>query len=202
MVTEGSVFKFFNSGKGKRIRIDVESSNSGPGLCVQISQEPGTSPANATAFTEEKESCTNSCSNRQRTNSGMSVDEDTECSDAKNFSNHLDHENNGQCNRQNPKIDSHLMEEEKLILMPEEAIFLSFGVGCLAIYNLQGDAVDYRQCWKNLVTINPNFPTHYAAYHYYRGKNWVPKDGHNYGASYGKNEVLWTLILIPMIMYF
>lgn len=76
------------------------------------------------------------------------------------------------------------IEEERLILMPEEAIFLSFGVGCLTIHGPSGGSVGYRKVWRRLVEKNPEFPISYAAYHYFRSKNWVPKLGDSYGASY------------------
>lgn len=78
------------------------------------------------------------------------------------------------------------IEEERLILMPEEAIFLSFGVGCLIIHGPSGGSVGYRKVWRRLVESNPEFPITYAVYHYFRSKNWVPKLGDSYGASYRK----------------
>jgi len=179
----GPTTKYVKAGKGKRIRVDVESSRSGPELCVHISEEDA-----GTATETHPESI--DVGARHRSNSEMSVDGESDGTN-EGTSDKLDNSLDGShrpCHREDPrvhKIDTQkMLEEEKLILMPEEAIFLSFGVGCLAIYNVQGQAVDYRQCWKNLVTINPGFPAQYAAYHYFRGKNWVPKRGDNFGASY------------------
>lgn len=171
----GSLFKYLKSGKVKRIRVDVESSKSSPNIRVHISRE--SDPAK---FNENKDADNNNY-RRCRNSSDMTVDDDRKERDR----DHSDQKwkDSSRCV---PKIDTHVLEEEKLILMPEEAIFLSFGVGCLAIYNAQGQAINYRQCWKKLVTVDPDFPTQYAAYHYFRGKNWVPKNGDNYGASYGK----------------
>jgi len=77
------------------------------------------------------------------------------------------------------------LNQEKLLLMPEEAIFLSFGVGCLIITSIGGETLSYRAVWKILVELDPEFPILYAVYHYFRSKNWVPKLGDSYGASYG-----------------
>jgi hypothetical protein len=78
------------------------------------------------------------------------------------------------------------VQQERLILMPEEAIFLSFGVGCLIIQTVRGESLGYRTVWRKLVENDPEFPISYAVYHYFRAKNWVPKLGDSYGASYGK----------------
>lgn len=191
-ISGGSSLKFIKANVTKRIRVDLESS--GPELCVHISQEP-------VIANNEGEINDDETKGRRRTNSDMSVDEDETVTRSKNqncFRGDADDENSSKVFgprgsgsfKEIPKPDGHLLEEEKLILMPEEAIFLSFGVGCLAIYNAQGQTVDYRQCWKNLVTANPNFPTQYAVYHYYRGKNWVPKTGNSYGAPYGMLNLL------------
>ena len=76
--------------------------------------------------------------------------------------------------------------EEKLFLLPEEVIFLSFGVGCLSIQSsVSGDILSYQQVWKILVEKNPEFPFIYAVYHYFRAKNWVPKAGLQFGGDYG-----------------
>jgi len=97
---------------------------------------------------------------------------------------------NGVFSKLNAKMLSHSDEnvsfdDEKLMLMPEEVIFLSFGVGCLSIQNTCGDILDYKNLWRNISARNPDFPIQYAVYHYFRAKNWVPKCGKSYGAAYG-----------------
>lgn len=158
--------------------MEVAPSTSGPELCVHISEDSGDHPSEVTGV-----------NGRQRTQSEMSVDDDessglNKTDDEEKVAN--PHHYRKTTGFRVPKIDAHVLDDEKLILMPEEAIFLSFGVGCLAIQNAQGQAVDYRQCWRNLTCVDSSFPLQYAAYHYYRGKNWIPKNGDDYGASYGK----------------
>jgi len=80
-------------------------------------------------------------------------------------------------------------ESDKLVLMPEEVIFLSFGVGCLSIQDsLSLDMLSYSDVWKLLVQQNPEFPFTYAVYHYFRSKNWVPKTGTQFGGDYRKTK--------------
>lgn len=80
-------------------------------------------------------------------------------------------------------------EVEKLILLPEEVIFLSFAVGCISIQNAVSlEMLSYVDVWKSLVQGNSEFPYIYAVYHYFRSKNWVPKCGLQYGGDYGNEE--------------
>ena len=77
-------------------------------------------------------------------------------------------------------------EEEKLLLLPEEVICLTFGVGCLSLHTRSSENLSFDMVWKKLVKRNPDFPFVYAVYHYFRSKNWVPKSGLQYGGDYGK----------------
>lgn len=77
-------------------------------------------------------------------------------------------------------------ENEALELMPEEVIFLTFGLGCLRVVNSNGRFLAFEELWNLLVTKNPEFPVFYAVYHFYRCKNWVPKTAENYGGDFGE----------------
>lgn len=75
--------------------------------------------------------------------------------------------------------------EERLILLPEEVIFLSFAVGCISIQDAKtGENLTFQQIWKILVCEHPEFPYFYAVYHYFRSKNWVPREGRKFGGDY------------------
>lgn len=76
--------------------------------------------------------------------------------------------------------------EESLVLFPEEAFFLHYSLKCLTIY-------DFRQPDEPMTTyafldrcckLNPNFISHYVAYHYLRSKNWVVKRGFKFGGDF------------------
>ncbi len=93
--------------------------------------------------------------------------------------------------------------KENLCLMLEEAFFLSYALGCLVILkkdnnedknknktknenrNKDDDSkpMDLSEMWREFCRIQPNFPTHYAAYHHYRAKGWVPKVGIKFGSD-------------------
>ncbi|CAG7826141.1 unnamed protein product [Allacma fusca] len=79
---------------------------------------------------------------------------------------------------------SNVDEEEKLELMPEEVIFLTFAAGSLKVESEEGENLGYERLWDLIVSKNPEFPLFYAVYHYFRSKNWVPKSGKNYGGDY------------------
>ncbi|KAG9260360.1 tRNA-splicing endonuclease subunit Sen2 isoform X1 [Astyanax mexicanus] len=71
---------------------------------------------------------------------------------------------------------------EHLQLSYEEAFFLVYALGCLSIY-YDGEALSVLQLWRMFCSVQPNFETNYAAYHYFRSKGWVPKPGIKYGTD-------------------
>ncbi|XP_077058753.1 tRNA-splicing endonuclease subunit Sen2 isoform X2 [Siphateles boraxobius] len=71
---------------------------------------------------------------------------------------------------------------EYLQLSYEEAFFLVYALGCLSIY-YSGEALSVAQVWTMFRSLQPNFSTSYAAYHYFRSKGWVPKSGIKYGTD-------------------
>ncbi|XDV52241.1 hypothetical protein PO909_020985 [Leuciscus waleckii] len=81
---------------------------------------------------------------------------------------------------------------EYLQLSYEEAFFLVYALGCLSIYYsglssvwscLLQEALSVAQVWTMFRSLQPNFSTSYAAYHYFRSKGWVPKSGIKYGTD-------------------
>ncbi|XP_016431266.1 tRNA-splicing endonuclease subunit Sen2 [Sinocyclocheilus rhinocerous] len=71
---------------------------------------------------------------------------------------------------------------EYLQLSYEEAFFLVYALGCLSVY-YSGEALSVAQVWTMFRSLQPNFSSSYAAYHYFRSKGWVPKSGVKYGTD-------------------
>jgi hypothetical protein len=71
-------------------------------------------------------------------------------------------------------------------LLLEEAFFLCYTLECLEIQGENGLVMNVQECWKQFNGLKKDFPYFYAAYHYYRSKEWVVKPGHQYGGDYGK----------------
>ncbi|XP_059384900.1 tRNA-splicing endonuclease subunit Sen2 isoform X2 [Carassius carassius] len=62
------------------------------------------------------------------------------------------------------------------------AFFLVYALGCLSVY-YSGEALSVAQVWTMFRSLQPNFSSSYAAYHYFRSKGWVPKSGIKYGTD-------------------
>ncbi len=95
--------------------------------------------------------------------------------------------------------------KENLCLTLEEAFFLSYALGCLVVLKKDNskdknkdinedknhhknkdensEPMNLSEMWREFCRIQSNFPTHYAAYHHYRAKGWVPKVGIKFGAD-------------------
>jgi tRNA splicing endonuclease len=73
-------------------------------------------------------------------------------------------------------IQEYANYKEPMILSPQEAFFLSWGLGCLDLY--QNSVLLNSQ---NLLELfnrdNVDFLMRYAAYHYYRSLGWVVRSG-------------------------
>lgn len=95
--------------------------------------------------------------------------------------------------------------EGYLKLLPEEALFLSYALGCLVVTqkkigtekqnrkrtsSLSEQEEDHEmtidQMWNAFIRDDPNFPVKYAVYHHYRTKGWVVKSGLKFGADWGE----------------
>ncbi|NXM87807.1 SEN2 endonuclease, partial [Oenanthe oenanthe] len=71
---------------------------------------------------------------------------------------------------------------EYLQLSLEEAFFLVYALGCLSIYYGE-EPLSIVKLWEVFSEVKPDFKTTYMAYHYFRGKGWVPKVGLKYGTD-------------------
>ncbi|XP_071804336.1 uncharacterized protein [Asterias amurensis] len=91
----------------------------------------------------------------------------------------MDAEDQGFIRKDDPyKIHEHLQ------LKLEEAFFLSYGLGCLSVLDDNKKALDLTEMWQAFCSRQENFVANYIAYHYYRSKGWVPRDGVKYGAHF------------------
>ncbi|XP_061730479.1 tRNA-splicing endonuclease subunit Sen2 isoform X1 [Nerophis ophidion] len=77
---------------------------------------------------------------------------------------------------------------EYLQLSLEEAFFLVYSLGCLSVH-MQQEPLSIIQLWKKLRSLRPDFISSYAAYHHFRSRGWVPKEGS--GAKYGVDLLLY-----------
>ncbi|XP_019147624.1 tRNA-splicing endonuclease subunit Sen2 isoform X2 [Corvus cornix cornix] len=83
-----------------------------------------------------------------------------------------------------------VQEEEEGSSCPEDdstcaqgnAFFLVYALGCLSIYYGE-EPLSIVKLWEVFSEVKPDFKTTYMAYHYFRGKGWVPKVGLKYGTD-------------------
>lgn len=86
---------------------------------------------------------------------------------------------------------------ECLLLSPEEAFFLSYGLGCLTVissspFNKSSSETDDSEAtllpllelWRRFRDLDPCFHAKYVAYHYYRSRGWVPRCGLKFGVDF------------------
>lgn len=86
-----------------------------------------------------------------------------------------------------------------LELLPEEAMYLSYALGCLVVRkeSMDSKAQQFKgkqkqggkeftidQLWKRFVNDDQKFVARYAVYHHYRAKGWVVRSGLKFGADY------------------
>ena len=64
-----------------------------------------------------------------------------------------------------------------------ESFFLSYALGCLFVKK-DNNLLSISQQWSLFCSKLPYFPIMYAAYHYFRSKGWVPKEGIRYGSDF------------------
>ncbi|CAG8476609.1 8582_t:CDS:10, partial [Dentiscutata erythropus] len=98
--------------------------------------------------------------------------------------------------------DKAISIQEHLQLTTEEAFFLSFGLGCLEIYDANDNLMTTHDCWNafrissvsnialnapqdSLITQLDNpFILRYVVYHYFRSLGWVVRSGMKFGCDY------------------
>ena len=65
-----------------------------------------------------------------------------------------------------------------------EAFFLSYGLGCLTVHNMDNKPLSVTQLWQACLRAQPGFLSSYVAYHHLRSKGWVVRTGEKYGVDF------------------
>lgn len=79
--------------------------------------------------------------------------------------------------------------EESLILSLEEAFFLHNSLRCLKILNFEQTSETTTEDFLDICcALKKNFILHFIAYHYYRSKGWIVKDGLKFGGDFRKQS--------------
>ncbi|XP_063702435.1 tRNA-splicing endonuclease subunit Sen2 [Culicoides brevitarsis] len=73
---------------------------------------------------------------------------------------------------------------EDLKLFPEEAFFLHFSLKVLRIFDENDREMTSEEILMKFIEAKRNFVTNFVAYQYCRAKNWVVKDGTNFGSDF------------------
>ncbi|KAK3377549.1 hypothetical protein B0H63DRAFT_398226 [Podospora didyma] len=98
---------------------------------------------------------------------------------------------------QSPVVVGEIQNREHFQLSPEEAFFLVFSVGALAVYDPVTKALMAADKLLSLLRANSFFPPRdtgslqpddpflvkYAVYHHYRSLGWIPRDGVKFGSD-------------------
>ncbi|CAL1277271.1 unnamed protein product [Larinioides sclopetarius] len=96
-----------------------------------------------------------------------------------------DSSDNDDCGKDNDLEKSSPEEKESLQLTFQEAFFLSYGLGCLIVKD-KDKLLNLSALWKKFCALTPsgNFPVMYTAYHHFRSKGWIVKNGLKFGTDY------------------
>lgn len=79
--------------------------------------------------------------------------------------------------------------EESLVLSLEEAFFLHNSLRCLRIRNFEQTSETSTEKFLDICcALKKNFILHFVAYHYYRSKGWIVKDGLKFGGDFRKQS--------------
>jgi tRNA-intron lyase len=70
-----------------------------------------------------------------------------------------------------------------LVLDHYDAFFLSFGVGCLRV-SKDGHFLSIDDLWSDFCRRDVHFRPRYAAYHHFRAKTWIVRDGTKFGNDF------------------
>lgn len=78
----------------------------------------------------------------------------------------------------------HMNAELPLKLEPCEAFYLAYGLSCLIVKDDDDDELDIDGLWTKFCEMKPGFPYLYRAYHHFRSKGWVVKEGYKFGVDF------------------
>ncbi|TPX67650.1 hypothetical protein SpCBS45565_g03610 [Spizellomyces sp. 'palustris'] len=114
-------------------------------------------------------------------------------------------------------------DPERYQLTPEEAFFLAYGLGILAVRESEeGDILEPCELWSKLRShpnaltfasqlmgpeimttskLSSEFGVRYAAYHYYRSQGWVVKSGIKFGTDFDEDRFFDIPIVVPSVSH-
>lgn len=70
------------------------------------------------------------------------------------------------------------------ILSSYEVIWLMEALQILLVQSEDGTSVSSTECWAIFCQANPQFPSLYCAYHYFRSRRWIVLSGLKYGTDF------------------
>ncbi|KAF2357362.1 tRNA-splicing endonuclease [Trinorchestia longiramus] len=74
--------------------------------------------------------------------------------------------------------------DEPLVLMPEEAVFLCYTLGCLVVTDAHNKELDVDELWDAVLAMDEEVVYRYVVYHQLRSEGWVVRSGARYSADY------------------
>ncbi|KAH7318252.1 hypothetical protein B0I35DRAFT_238083 [Stachybotrys elegans] len=98
-----------------------------------------------------------------------------------------------------PAVSTPIVDKEHLQLIPEEAFFLTFGLGALTVNDASGQPFkteDLLRLFRQYSSLPPRdgpdddlepddgFLVNYAVYHHFRSMGWVPRPGIKFGVDW------------------
>ena len=76
-------------------------------------------------------------------------------------------------------------ENDVLFLDSYETLFLAYGLGCLLVKNAANDSLmSIDDLWQHFSQSEDDYRYRYAAYHHFRAKNWIVRNGTKFGNDF------------------
>ena len=76
-------------------------------------------------------------------------------------------------------------ENDVLFLDSYETLFLAYGLGCLLVKNAANDSLmSIDDLWQHFSQSEDDYRYRYAAYHHFRAKNWIVRNGAKFGNDF------------------